>query len=149
MDFIDLPSLFQQNKQIFIIFGLVIAGTMVFNIIRFKSMKKSNQKFLEEHPDAVKVYLTLKALATLGAVAVHSVDGEAPAFFSENLKSGFYVIPGTRMVEMSYSYSRPGIIHKNVTQTYGPYKKELIIAANKNYLLGFDRGQETFTFGET
>jgi hypothetical protein len=69
--------------------------------------------------------------------------------FSENLKSGFYVIPGKRMVEMSYSSSRPGIIHKSVTKTYGPYKKELIIAAGKNYLLGFDREQETFTFEET
>jgi hypothetical protein len=149
MDFIDLPSLFQQHKQIFIIFGLVIAGAMVFNIIRYKSMKKSNQKFLEDHPDAAKVYLSLKALAALGTVTVHSVDGEAPALFSENLKSGFYVIPGKRMVEMSYTSSRPGIVHKSVTQTYGPYKKELIIEANKNYLLGFDRGQETFTFGET
>jgi hypothetical protein len=50
---------------------------------------------------------------------------------------------------MSYSSSRPGVIHKTVTQTYGPYTKELIIEANKNYLLGFDRGQETFTFEET
>jgi hypothetical protein len=149
MDFTDLSSLFQQNRQIIIIFGLVIAGTMVFNIIRFKSMKKSNTKFLEEHPDAVRVYLSLKALAAFGTVAVHSVDGDAPAFFSENLKSGFYIIPGKRMVEMSYTSSRPGLIHKSVTQTYGPYKKELIIGANKNYLLGFNRDQETFTFEET
>jgi hypothetical protein len=41
MDFTDLSSLFQQNRQIIIIFGLVIVCTMVFNIIRFKSMKKS------------------------------------------------------------------------------------------------------------
>jgi hypothetical protein len=50
---------------------------------------------------------------------------------------------------MSYSSSRPGIIHKTVTKTYGPSKKELVIAAGKNYLLGFDREQETFTFEET
>jgi hypothetical protein len=148
MNFIDLPSLFQQNKYIFTVFGLIIIGTIVFNIIKLKGMKISNKKFLEEHPDGVKVYISLKALAVSGTVRVHSVDGDAPVFFFENGKNGFYVIPGNRMVEMSYATSRPGIIHKTVTQTYGPYKKELIINANKNYLLGFDREKETFTFSE-
>jgi hypothetical protein len=148
MNFIDLPALFQQNKYIFTIFGLVIIGTAIFNIARLKKMKASNQKFLEDHPYAAKVYLSLKALAVSGTVMVHSVDGEAPAFFSENVKSGFTVIPGKRTVEMSYTHSRPGIMHKTVTHTYGPAQKELIVAAHKNYLLGFDRETEAFTFTE-
>jgi hypothetical protein len=49
---------------------------------------------------------------------------------------------------MSYTHSRPGVIHKNVMTTFGPVKKALVIAANKEYLLGFDRGEETFTFAE-
>jgi hypothetical protein len=148
MNSIDLPLLFQQNKYIFTVFGLVIAGTIVFNIVRLKRMKISNQKFLEEHPDAAKIYLSLKALAVSGTVTVHSVDGDPPAFFFENVKSGFCVIPGKRTVEMSYTCSRPGIVHRNVTRTYGPYKKELLVTANKNYLLDFDREKETFTFSE-
>ncbi|MDR1315948.1 MAG: hypothetical protein LBK13_03650 [Spirochaetales bacterium] len=151
MSFTDLPlsfQHFQQNKYIFIVFGLVIAGTIVFNIVRLKKMKPSDKQFLEEHPDAAKVYLGLKTLVVFGAVTVHSVDAEAPALFSEGGKNGFYAVPGKRMVEMTYTSSRPGIIHENVTQTHGPYKKELIIIANKNYLLGFDRGKEIFTFGE-
>jgi hypothetical protein len=148
MDYIDLPAMFQQNKYIFTLFGLVILGTIVFNIIRLRKMKSSNQKFLEEHPEGAKVYLSLKALAVSGTVTVHSVDGNSPMFFSEGAKSGFYVIPGTRTVEMSYTHSRPGVIYKNVTKTYGPYKKELNIEANKNYLLDFDKTKETFTFSE-
>ena len=148
MNLIDLPSMFQQNKFIFTVFGLVIIGSIVFNIIRITRMKKSGNKFILEHPDASKVFLSVKAFITSQMVSVHSVDGNTPVFFMEKTKSGFYVIPGNRMVEMSYTYSRPGVIHKNVTQTYGPSKKELVITANKNYLLGFDRETETFTFNE-
>jgi hypothetical protein len=136
------------NLSVFIVFGLVVVCAMVFNMAVLKSVKKSAQNFLKEHPDAVKVYLSFKTLLTLGSISVHSVDGDEPAFFSESLKSGFYVIPGKRMVEMSYTSSRPGILHKSVTTTYGPYKKEVVIAPNRNYLLGFARRQETFTFEE-
>jgi hypothetical protein len=138
-----------NNILTFIVIGVVIAISVVFNVTKFKSLKKTKQNYLEKHPDAVKVYLSLKTLVALGSVTVHSVDGDEPAFFMENVKRGFYAMPGNRMVEMSYSQSRPGIIHKSVTKTYGPYKKELIIEPNKNYLLGFDGGQETFTFVET
>ena len=148
MNFLDLPTLFQQNKFIFIVFGLVIIGTFVFNIIRMTRIKQSGNNFIMEHPDASKVYLSVKAFITSEMVSVHTVDGDTPVFFMEKTKSGFYLIPGNRTVEMSYTYSRPGVLHKNVTQTYGPCKKELIITANKNYLLGFDRETETFTFNE-
>jgi heme/copper-type cytochrome/quinol oxidase subunit 2 len=137
-----------NNMLTFAVIGVVIAVSVVYNVVKFKSLKETKQKYLEEHPDAAKVYLSLKALVALGSVTVHSVDGGEPAFFMENVKRGFYAMPGKRTVEMSYSYSRPGVIHKHVTQTYGPYKKELVIEPDKNYLLGFDREQETFTFAE-
>jgi Trk-type K+ transport system membrane component len=148
MNSIDFQAIFQQNKIIFIIMGLVILGSIVFNIIRMRNMKSSNQRFLLDHPDVAKVYLTTKALITSEAVIVTAVDGETPEYFAETGKTGFYAIPGSRLVEMTYTYNRPGLIHKNVTTTFGPAKKELAIAANKTYLLGFDRKEETFTFDE-
>jgi hypothetical protein len=108
-------------------------------------MKASGRRFLEEHPGAARIYLSLKALAVMGTVTVHSVDGGGPVFFSQGVKSGLYVLPGRRIVEMSYTQSRPGILYKTVTKTIGPVKKELILEANKNYLLDFDRSQEAFT----
>jgi hypothetical protein len=39
-------------------------------------------------------------------------------------------------------------MHKVVSKTYGPTTKELLTEANKSYLLGFDREEETFTFSE-
>jgi hypothetical protein len=148
MDYANLQAIFQQNKYVFIVMGIVIFGTIIFNIVRMGKMKSSNQRFLIEHPDAARVYLTTKALITSEAVTVTSVNGEKPEYFAEAAKSGFYLIPGSRLVEMTYTHNRPGVIHKNVTTTFGPVKKELTVAANKKYLLGFDRKEEIFTFTE-
>jgi hypothetical protein len=148
MNFIDLQSLFQQNQYTFLVIGVVVIGTVIFNIIHMRKIKSSNSKFLLDHPDAAKIYLTTKALITSEAVTVTAVDGGRPELFAESAKTGFYAIPGTRLVEMSYTHNRPGIIHKNVMTTIGPVKKELVVAADKKYLLGFDRKDESFTFAE-
>jgi hypothetical protein len=144
MDF----SVFYQNRYGFLLMGVVFAGCIIYSVVRSKKIKTSGQNFLAEHPDAVKVYLTVKAFITAEAVTVHTVDGEIPSPFIKSGKSGFYLIPGKRITEMSYTYSRPGLLHKTVTQTIGPVKKELLIEAGKNYLLGFNRTDETFTFDE-
>jgi hypothetical protein len=144
MDF----SVFYQNRYVFLLMGIAFLSSIIFNVVRSKKLKTAGQNFLAEHPEAVKVYLTTKALITTEAVTVHGVDGKRPSPFIENGKSGFYTIPGKKMVEMSYTYSRPGLLHKTVTQTVGPVKKELVIDMNKSYLLGFDRQEETFTFEE-
>ncbi len=49
----------------------------------------------------------------------------------------------------SYSYTRPGVIHKSVTKTTGVVQKTLEVEAYKSYLLGFDRKAEEFTFEES
>jgi hypothetical protein len=144
MDF----SVFHQNRHVFLLMGIVSLICVIFNVARSKKLKTAGQNFLVEHPDSVKVYLTTKALITIEAVTVHGIDGKNPSPFIENGKSGFYTIPGKRMVEMSYTYSRPGLLHKTVTQTVGPVKKELVIDMNKSYLLGFNRQEEAFTFEE-
>ena len=148
MNLENLFSFFQQNQTILVVIGLVMVGTIVINIIRARKMKNAGNQFILEHPDAAKVYLTVKALITSESVTVHLVDGEAPVLFTEKTKSGFYVIPGNRTVDVSYTYSRPGVMYKSVTETYGPSTKELIIKANKNYLLGFDKKNQSFTFDE-
>jgi hypothetical protein len=120
----------------------------LFSAVRLKKIKVNNQRFLAEHPDAAKIYLTAKALITSEAVTVHYVDEKPPVFFTEGAKSGFYTVPGNRMVTMSYTHSRPGVVYKTVTKTYGPDKKELVTEANKVYKLSFDRDTEAFNFDE-
>jgi hypothetical protein len=148
MEYINIVEILQKNWYIFLFMGIFIVGSIVYNIVRLKNTKSSNKNFLAEHPDAAKIFLTTKALITSEAVTVFEVDGVKPQYFFEGGKSGLYVIPGKRTLQMSYTFSRPGIMHRTVTKTYGPATKELLTEANKSYLLGFDREEETFTFSE-
>ena len=138
----------QKNQYVFIALGLAIVGSIAYGVIRLKILKSSNAAFLAQRPDAAKIYLAVKALITSEAVTVYTVDGERPQSFMEAGKTGLYVIPGKRTVEMSYSHSRPGVLHRAVTHTYGPVTKELETEPGKSYLLGFDRDAENFTFAE-
>jgi hypothetical protein len=148
MEYINFTEILQRNWYIFLFMGIFIVGSIVYNFIRLSGAKSSNKIFLAQHPDAAKIFLTTRALITSEAVTVLSVDGIKPQYFFEGGKSGLYVIPGKRTLQMSYSFSRPGILHRTVTKTYGPATKELLTEANKAYLLGFDSKEETFTFSE-
>ena len=138
----------QMYWPIFGIMGLAIVGSVIYNIYYFKKLKGDKANFLSEHPDASKIFLVNKAVMTQEAVAIHTVDGDTPIKMLEKGKPGFYVAPGDRVVEISYSYTRPGIMYKNVTKSTGVVKKELTIEPNKSYTLGFDRKEEEFTFEE-
>jgi hypothetical protein len=144
----DFTAIFEQNKFVFLMMGVIVAATIFYNLSKMRKMKDSNREFLTNHPDAAKVYLTTRTFITSEAVSVYTVDGEAPQNFNERGKTGFYAIPGERIVKVRYAYQRPGVFHKTVTTTYGPVRKELVLEANKNYKLGFDRKAESFMLAE-
>lgn len=138
----------QQNKYVFGVMAAAVGISIVFNIIRARSMKSRGADFLSKHPDAAKIYLTTKALITSEAVRVHSVEGQKPHDFVDSGKTGFYVVPGRSNVQISYTYTRPGVLHKNVTTTTDVVDKVLETQPRKSYLLGFNRKAENFTFEE-
>lgn len=108
------------------------------NNIKLQIMDDKNEEtFLDMSPLGTTQFNTMFA-----AMQKHAIQE------AEVLKAGFYVIPGSRIIEMQYTYNRPGIIHKNVMTTYGPVTKELQIESGKSYILGFDRDDENFTFEE-
>ncbi|MDR1329255.1 MAG: hypothetical protein LBK23_06610 [Oscillospiraceae bacterium] len=146
LDQINLAGLWEQNWFMFLVIGAALAGSVVFSIVRLRGARASNKSFLAEHPDAAKVYLVTKALVATEAARVHSVNGGKPENFFEGSKNGFYLAPGRSSVEISYTHSRPGVLHKSVTTSTGVVKKELVTEANKSYFLGFDRKAENFTF---
>ena len=137
----------QNGTYLLIVGGITIAGLIV-TFFNYKKMKGTAKKFLEQNPTAGKVFLTTKALITSEAVTIHSVNEEVPVLFTENGKSGFYAIPGDIEVEVSYTYTRPGVMYKTVTKSTDLVKKILTIEPNKSYLLGFNKKQEEFTFEE-
>lgn len=142
-------------QEIINIYGRYIpylAGVLVLVIVSFLMRRKAGNKaireYLEKYPNAGKVYLTNKNLITSQIVSVHSVDGEVPVMLIENGKSGFYVKPGESEIEISYTYTRPGVTYQTVSKTYGPVKQVIEIEPSKSYYLSFDKKKEDFSFEE-
>ena len=96
----------------------------------------------------VKIYLT----TGFNAITSKTLSGRIlspdayPTIAYEGTKSVIYALPGTVDVELTYSYTRPGVLHKNVTTTWGPTKLSLEVEKGKTYSLAFDKDEETFKF---
>lgn len=135
-------------------FYVVMAMAMVAYLIYFfthrKNVRNDNEEWLKSHPDAAKVYTTGKVGIVNGTLTLYGVDGELPRTFQEGAaKIGFYVLPGTHVVESVYETTRPGVMYKSVTKTYGPSKQEIEVEAGKSYTYTFDTkaGEYTLTEG--
>lgn len=142
----NIIEIIQNNMVVFIAMGVACLLSIIYSIIRLKGMKRKNTSFLQQHPDAAKIYLTSKALITSEAVMVAAVEGEPPYHFTENGKTGIYVKPGRSKLDLSYTYTRPGVIHKQVTESTGMVQKVFETEPYQSYLLGFDRKDGNFTF---
>ena len=132
---------------------LAIAGfCVVYYIVAFffaKKRKAAAKDWLAENPDASKVYIQSKLNVIVEShLTVLSVDGDAPRTFTEGLKTGFYLKPGVHTVESTYETTRPGVVHKTVTDVYGPSKQEIEVEAGKRYDYGFDPKEKSYTFSE-
>ena len=105
--------------------------------------------FLAEHPEASKVFLStgIKGLSS-DQMTVLGVDGEPPMLFYDGRRQGVVLLPGQHVVEVAYGWTRPGLLHKNVTTQVEPSKQEVEIEARREYLLSYDRDGEHYVFEE-
>ena len=138
----------------FILIPIGLIAYFAFAIFKTKNEKQRVTNWLNEHPNAVKVYIG-KTSSVIGYLAsavqritVNSVDGERPLFFREKLSTGFYVTPGTHIVESSFSKTRPGFFYRSVTTTYGASKQEITVEASKSYNYFFNTKEEAYGFEE-
>ena len=112
----------------------------------YMKRKKANAaQFIEDNPNAAKVFI---AGAMSGTLTVLSVNEDAPNHFYEGTKQGFFLLPGENTLEVQYGWTRPGILHKTVTTTVGPNKIQVTAEANKSYHINYDKKEERYTFEE-
>ena len=136
----------------FILIPIGLIAYFAFAIFKTKNEKQRVTNWLNEHPNAVKVYIGKTSSVTgylasaARQISVNSVDGERPLFFTEKLSNGFYVTPGTHIVESSFTKTRPGIIYRSVTTTYGPSKQEITVEGLKSYNYSFNTNEERYVF---
>lgn len=138
----------------FILIPIGLIAYFAFAIFKTKNEKQRVTNWLNEHPNAVKVYIGKTSSVTgylanaVQRITVNSVDGERPLFFREKLSTGFYVTPGTHIVESSFSKTRPGFFYRSVTTTYGASKQEITVEASKSYNYFFNTKEEAYGFEE-
>lgn len=109
---------------------------------------KKAQERLEQNPGAAKVYIkSTNLLVYQETLRVASVDGKAPVFFYENLglTKGFYLTPGTHVINSTFTKVRPGILHKQVSTTYEATDNEVEVKANESYNYSFSTSKEVYT----
>ena len=145
-----LDNLFRwPTVLVVIIFALYIVVYIPYLIIKIKKTKAKQKKFESDNKDICKVFLKTKMGGIVSdSLFVHKVNNETPNLFTSGMKGGFYIEEGTHNIEAEYTWTRPGVMYKNVTKTVGPISIEIETEKGKQYNLGYDRDKEEFTFEE-
>lgn len=134
---------------VFLIAGvLVVYFVVCFICIHKRSVKKD--EFRKEHPEAASVYaqFALKGVKSL-QITILQVDG-APykEYYPEGTKRVYLLLPGRHVLDVEAETQRPGVIYRNVRETFGPAKIEVEVEDSKKYTVGFDTKEKIFTFTE-
>lgn len=142
-----LDSFFSMGMYAYFIIGMFIFSG-VYAIFYMKMNKKAKEKWLDEHKGAVKVSLSSGTnLITSKQLLAEVVSGEA-AIFTDKTSYVIYAMPGDIGLRVTYSYTKPGVLHKTVTTTWGPTTINLHLDPNKEYALTFDKKEEEFKLEE-
>ena len=155
----------------YLIVGLVVVCG-IYAAVALTHQKNVSSQFAGHHPDAATVWLT-SAKGAVGAafaagdiLAVVGVDGVYVNFHnatdvdtsSANLvvdrqrakdlfMSGggkITIVPGQHTLALAAQHSRPGVLSKTVTTTYGPFVVNVNLEPHKDYQLTFDRDSQQF-----
>lgn len=133
----------------FLIAGFAVVYFIVYLIYIGKRSGKKNA-FREAHPEASSVYAesAIKGIKSV-QITILKVDGAAyTEYYPEGTKQVYLLLPGKHVLEVQAMTQRPGVMYKNVMETFGPEKIEVEVGVSKKYTVGFDTKQKEFTFTE-
>lgn len=142
-----IDQFFSMGIYAYFVIGFVIVA-VIFSIISIKFHRNAKKKWLSSHPGAVMVSLeTGNNWITEKDLSARVVSGEA-AMFIEKGRYAIWSMPGDTVLEVTYTYTRPGVLHKRVSTTWGPTKVALHLERDKQYALTFNKKEEAFTLEE-
>ena len=149
----------------YVIFGVVVVALLLGSRYWIKSIhKRASDDFLSRHPDAARVYTSGTAemiksqLALDDNILITKVDGvmaESLTYRSaEEIKEAnrlstdlfalqenhLLIVPGQHTLALAAAHSRPGVVYKTVSTTYGPVDYVVDLLPGHSYQLSFDRG---------
>lgn len=138
-----LDSFFAMGATAYIVIG-VFAFALVYYIVGMRMASAGRDKWLAAHPGAVRIALEVGSnVITSKEVSARVVSGEA-AVLMEKGRYVIYAMPGVSVLEVSYTYTRPGVLHRTVATTWGPANVEIKVEREKSYELTFDKKEEMF-----
>lgn len=134
-----------SNKIVLLFFAAMVVIYVPWTIRNMKKAKKTAGDFEAQNPTAARVILM--GVVT-GTITVNSVNEEPPVFFQDGVRHGFFLLPGENVVNVEYSWTRPGIVHKTVTNVIGPENIKLAAEPGKTYHLEYNKKEERYEFTE-
>lgn len=140
-----------MNEDTSFYIALIILAVLVVLIIIALITKKKREKlidaWLEQHPNACKIYLQKKIGIKSGTISVFYVNKEKPKIKIGKAMNAIYVEPGKNTIEVSYIFTRPSVA-STMTETYGPAEVVVDVEAGKEYEITFDREKKMFSYNE-
>jgi len=135
-------------KDIAWFFIFLVVFYVPYLYIKIKKKNNKANTYIQQHPDAVKVYMERTKLNDL--LTIWNVNGNKPVMFSKNIKSGFYLLPGENIIDVKYQWTTVSInsISGYETHTAKDMELKLIVEINKEYLLSYGHDLEEYAFVE-
>lgn len=142
---------FVSKYGLYIVIGIVFVVYFILMFFYMKKQKAKREDLMKNDPTLVKVYMEngqqgIKAVA----LNVTKLDGEyiGKSFYYEGLKTLFLAKAGKHVVELSATTTRPGVMYKSVSETFGPINLEIDLEMGKEYTLRFNVKEKEFELKE-
>ena len=137
--------------QYILIVGVIILFSFVYQGVGMYIHSRAKEKFESENPDASIMIIKDCPWHLLGftnTITCLTINGEPQTQIAEGFgQRGYYIMPGTNILELQYETQRPGILHKWVRTTYDPQKIEVNVEPKKKYTISYDKNSG-FVFTE-
>ena len=108
----------EQYTIYIIVIAVIIVLSVIWMIFANKKHKGYVNKWLEEHPDSIKVYVSNpKGAIKQTQITIGAVDDETVMTFNAGMAYGFYLTPGKHILDATCTTQRPGVMYRNVFTT--------------------------------
>lgn len=142
---------FVSKYGLFIVLGIVYVVFFILLFLHMKKQKAKKEDLMKNDPTLVKVYIEngqqgIKSVS----LNVTKLDGEyiGKSLYNEGLKTLFLAKAGKHVVELSATTTRPGVMYKSVSETFGPINLEIDLEMGKEYALRFNVKEKEFELKE-
>lgn len=141
---------FVKQYWMYLLIAVVFVVYYIFLMLYMKKRKNQKQELLNQDPTLVKVFVEqgqqgIKSVS----LNVRKMDGKyVGELYNEGLKVLFLAKAGKHVLEVEATTTRPGVMYKQVNETYGPVNIEIELEIGKEYILRFDVKEKTFQLNE-